>query len=67
MADTQQRTKESGGMKELVILVGILLMVVAGAVGTYWVRSQGVEAAGKSACHESTPAWILSRGSPTSA
>jgi outer membrane protein OmpA-like peptidoglycan-associated protein len=44
MADTQQR-QEIGGVKELVILVGILLTVVAGAVGTYWVRSHGVEAA----------------------
>ena len=45
MADTQQRTTESGGVKELVILVGILLTVIAGAVGTYWIRSRGVEAA----------------------
>jgi peptidoglycan-associated lipoprotein len=45
MADTQQRTIESGGVKELVILVGILLTVIAGAIGTYWIRSQGVEAA----------------------
>src|SRR6058998_868997 len=44
MADTQ-RTTESGGVKELVILVGILLTVIAGAVGTYWIRSRGVEAA----------------------
>jgi outer membrane protein OmpA-like peptidoglycan-associated protein len=28
-----------------VVLVGILLTVVAGAIGTYWVQSQGVEAA----------------------
>ncbi len=46
MADTQTQRKEIGGVKELVILVGILLTVVAGAIGTYWVRSQGVEAAG---------------------
>jgi peptidoglycan-associated lipoprotein len=45
MADTQQRTKERGGVMELVILVGILLAVAAGAVGTYWVRTHGVEAA----------------------
>ena len=45
MADTQQRTKEHGGVMELVILVGILLAVAAGAVGTYWVRTHGVEAA----------------------
>lgn len=43
MGDTQRQ--EIGGVKELVILVGILLTVVAGAIGTYWVRSQGVEAA----------------------
>src|SRR5262245_63215021 len=34
-----------GGVKELVVLVGILLTVIAGAIGTYWVQSQGVEAA----------------------
>src|SRR5256712_7284672 len=45
MADTQQRTTRSGGVKELVILVGTLLPVLAGAVGTYWIRSQGGEAA----------------------
>src|SRR6266498_1120956 len=45
MADTQQRTTKSGGVKELVILVGILLTVIAGAVGTYWIRSRGVESA----------------------
>jgi len=48
MAETQQQRQEIGGVKELVILVGILLTVVAGAIGTYWVRSQGVEAAGTS-------------------
>ena len=43
MAEMQR--KEIGGLKELAILVGILLTVVAGAIGTYWVHSQGVEAA----------------------
>ena len=47
MADTQR--KEIGGVKELVVLVGILLTVVAGAIGTYWMHSTGVEAAGTSA------------------
>ena len=45
MADIQQRIKESSGVKELVILVGVLLTVIAGAIGTYWARSKGVEAA----------------------
>ena len=43
MANTQQQTGESGGAKELAILVGILLTVVAGAIGTYWIHSRGVE------------------------
>ena len=50
MGDTQR--KEIGGVKELVILVGILLTVIAGAIGTYWVRSQGVEAAGTTTATE---------------
>jgi outer membrane protein OmpA-like peptidoglycan-associated protein len=43
MGDTQR--KDIVGVKELVILVGILLTVVVGAIGTYWMHSQGVEAA----------------------
>jgi len=41
----EMQRKEIGGLKELVILVGILFTVIAGAIGTYWVHSQGVEAA----------------------
>ena len=59
MADTQQQRSEMGGVKELVILVGILLTVIAGAIGTYWVRSQGVEAAG------TTPAAGKTTGEPS--
>ena len=54
MADTQMQRKEIGGVKELVILVGILLTVVAGAIGTYWVHSQGVEAASTTAVGKAT-------------
>jgi len=45
----EMQRKEIGGVKELVALVAILLTVIAGAIGTYWVRSQGVEAAPGSA------------------
>jgi outer membrane protein OmpA-like peptidoglycan-associated protein len=45
MAELPRERKEMGGVKELVVLVGILLTVVAGAIGTYWIQSQGVEAA----------------------
>jgi outer membrane protein OmpA-like peptidoglycan-associated protein len=48
MAEMQRRP-EIGGVKELVVLVGILLTVVAGAIGTYWIHSQGVEAASTTA------------------
>jgi outer membrane protein OmpA-like peptidoglycan-associated protein len=47
MADMQRN--QIGGVKELVVLVGILLTVIAGAIGTYWVHSQGVEAASTTA------------------
>ena len=47
MADMERN--QIGGVKELVVLVGILLTVVAGAIGTYWVQSQGVEAASTTA------------------
>ena len=43
MAEMQRN--QIGGVKELVVLVGILLTVIAGAIGTYWIQSQGVEAA----------------------
>ena len=59
MAELQQERKEMGGVKELVVLVGILLTVIAGAIGTYWVRSQGVEAAG------TTPAAGKTTGEPS--
>ena len=59
MAETQPQRQEIGGVKELVILVGILLTVVAGAIGTYWVRSQGVEAAGKAVGEPAGPRAVI--------
>lgn len=61
MADTQQQIKDGSGAKELVILVGILLTVIAGAIGTYWVRSKGVEAAPGTATATGMPAGEPSR------
>jgi OOP family OmpA-OmpF porin len=51
----EMQRKEIGGVKELVALVAILLTVIAGAIGTYWVRSQGVEAAPGSAAATEKP------------
>ena len=61
MADIQQRIKESSGVKELVILVGVLLTVIAGAIGTYWARSKGVEAAPETRAVTSRPAAETTR------
>ena len=52
----QQRIKETSGTKELVILVGVLLTVIAATIGTYWVRSKGVEAAPQTSAVTSKPA-----------
>ena len=55
----QQRIKES--TKELVILVGVLLTVIAATIGTYWVRSKGVEAAPQTSAVTSKPAAETTR------
>jgi outer membrane protein OmpA-like peptidoglycan-associated protein len=39
--------KDGGSGREIVMLVAILALVAAGSVATYWVRSDSVEAAGK--------------------
>ena len=47
MADNE--TKPTGSGKEIALLVGVLLLVAAGTIGTYWIRMQGAEASGKTA------------------
>jgi peptidoglycan-associated lipoprotein len=47
MANTEMKPTGSG--KEIALLVGVLLLVGAATVGTYWVRMQGAEASSKSA------------------
>jgi outer membrane protein OmpA-like peptidoglycan-associated protein len=46
MMETQQR-QEQGSGREIAILVGILVLVAAGTMTTYWIRSRDAEAAGK--------------------
>ena len=48
MTGTEQK-QESGSGREIVMLVGILVLVAVGTMTTYWVRSSSVEAAGKTA------------------
>jgi outer membrane protein OmpA-like peptidoglycan-associated protein len=44
---TADEQKDGGSGREIVMLVGILALVAAGSVATYWMRSDSVEAAGK--------------------
>ena len=48
--------KDAGGWREIVMLVGILTLVAAGSVATYWMRSDSVEAAGKAVPAVNKPA-----------
>jgi outer membrane protein OmpA-like peptidoglycan-associated protein len=60
MAETERR-QESGSGREIVMLVGILVLVAAGTMTTYWVRSGRVEAAGKTVPAVSRPAEVAVR------
>jgi len=42
-------TKPTGSGKEIALLVGVLVLVAAATLGTYYVRTQGAEAFGKTA------------------
>jgi outer membrane protein OmpA-like peptidoglycan-associated protein len=46
MMDGQQR-QEQGSGREIAILVGLLVLVAAGTMTTYWIRSRDAEASGK--------------------
>jgi outer membrane protein OmpA-like peptidoglycan-associated protein len=49
MGDSQPQTTGAGSGKEIALLVGVLLLVAAGTMVTYWVRSRNAEAAGQPA------------------
>ena len=39
-----QEAQPTGSGKEIALLVGVLLLVAAATIGTYWIRSRAVEA-----------------------
>jgi peptidoglycan-associated lipoprotein len=47
-------TKPTGSGKEIALLVGVLLLVAAATLGTYYVRTQGAEASSKAAAAATT-------------
>jgi outer membrane protein OmpA-like peptidoglycan-associated protein len=46
MSETKERAAGGSG-REIAMLIGVLLLVAAGTIATYWMRSDSVEAAGK--------------------
>jgi peptidoglycan-associated lipoprotein len=59
MGNSQPQAPRTGSGREIALLVGVLLLVGAGTVATYWVRSRA-EASGQGAAAETT----LETGSP---
>ena len=45
MGNTEPQATRTGSGREIALLVGVLLLVAAGTVVTYWIRSQSAEAA----------------------
>jgi len=63
-------TKPTGSGKEIALLVGVLLLVAAATLGTYYVRTQGAEASGKTAAATTTtetPRGRVTAPAPTAA
>lgn len=61
-------TKPTGSGKEIALLVGVLLLVGAATLGTYYVRMQGAEASGKTAAAAApaeTPRGRVTAPAPT--
>ena len=49
MGNTEPQATRTGSGREIALLVGVLLLVAAGTVVTYWIRSQSAEAANQAA------------------
>ena len=49
MDNGELKTVGTGSGREIVMLVGVLALVAAGTIGTYWARSRGAEAANEPA------------------
>jgi peptidoglycan-associated lipoprotein len=56
MGNSQPQATRSGSGREIALLVGVLLLVGAATVGTYWVRTQGVEASAEASAPVEAPA-----------
>jgi peptidoglycan-associated lipoprotein len=60
MTGTEQRQDKGSGW-EIAMLVGILVLVAATTITTYWIRSGSVEAAGKTVPAVTAPAEVPAR------
>ena len=55
MGNTEPQATRTGSGREIALVVGVLLLVAAGTVVTYWIRSQSAEAANQAATPAQTP------------
>src|SRR5205823_3496216 len=53
--------KPTGSGREIALLVGVLMLVAAGTIATYWMRTQGAEASGKTAAAATPTETLRSR------
>ena len=58
MANSQSQRTGSG--REIAMLVGVLVLVAAVTVGTYWVRSRDAEASGQPSATASRDSFSIS-------
>jgi peptidoglycan-associated lipoprotein len=49
MGNTQPQATRSGSSREIVLLVGVLVLVALSTVGTYWIRARSTEATAEAA------------------
>jgi outer membrane protein OmpA-like peptidoglycan-associated protein len=49
MGNSEPQATRSGSGREIVLLVGVLVLVAVGTVATYWMRTQAVEATAEAA------------------
>jgi outer membrane protein OmpA-like peptidoglycan-associated protein len=49
MGNSQPQSTRAGSGREIALLVGVLLLVGVGTVGTYWARTRGAEATAEAA------------------
>jgi outer membrane protein OmpA-like peptidoglycan-associated protein len=64
MDDREPRTGSASSGREIAMLVGVLLLVAAGTIVTYWIRSRGAEAASQTGAPSASAPAATPRPAP---